>query len=153
MSFFRNLKVGVKIGFCILWLPGTAFTIAVAGVKSMNSLQKESEKVINESFEQIGVINDLTINFHRSQSMLRTYYITPLMRNITLAEINQLFKENQELIAQYDSFDVSQEEKEAFEQLKDSYANYLECCNELITLCNDGKSNQAVRLINNDIPV
>lgn len=151
MKFFRNMKVSIKLGCSILLLAGTALMCALVGMKSMFKLQTVSQKIIEEDLNKVLLLGDLNSNFQSMQNLMRSYYITPLSRSQTLSSLEKIKIENGEIFISYQGMNLTADEESGFNEFFDNYTVFLQNCDNLVELCDAGKSNKAVMLINNDI--
>lgn len=151
MSFFRNLKISIKLGVSILLLTISALACALVGMNAMSQLQAASKEVIEEDLNKVLLLGDLSSNFQSMQNLLRSYYITTITRSQTLNSLNELKEENKEIFTEYYESNLTDVEQQGFDDFCTSYTDFLQDCDDLIALCDSGKTSQAVMLINNDV--
>lgn len=151
MKFLRNLKISIKLGFAILLLAISAILCAVVGMNAMGQLQKASQKVIEEDLNKVLLLGDLSTNFQSMQNLLRSYYITGLTRSQTLISLEEIKAENEEIFVSYRELELTETEQQGFDDFYASYTDFLQNCDELIALCDAGKTSQAVMFINNNV--
>lgn len=151
MSFFRNLKISIKLGVSILLLAISALACALVGMNAMSQLQTASKEVIEEDLNKVLLLGDLSSNFQSMQNLLRSYYITTITRSQTLNSLNELKEENKEIFTEYYESNLTDAEQQGFDDFCASYTDFLQDCDDLIALCDSGKTSQAVMLINNNV--
>ncbi|MFL0195459.1 methyl-accepting chemotaxis protein [Clostridium sp. WILCCON 0269] len=153
MKWFNNFKIGIRlfIGFGVIVMITVIISLfGMNGISKMNALDNQLYEKMTEPLEQLVTIRSSYSN------------IGTALRDVVLSK-------NQNDIAKYadmvninsDNFDNELEEfsktlitdlgKQKVGELKEAKVNYMKLSSKIIDMCKNGKNEEALNLIYNDL--
>ncbi|NLY42612.1 MAG: methyl-accepting chemotaxis protein [Clostridiaceae bacterium] len=151
-AFISNLKIRAKLLSSFLTILLITITIGINGLRTANDLRNNFDNFYTNNFLGNMILSKIQLNQQKSTTeMQRILYKTKAMNdksvfNTSVEALNEITKENDLLIQQYEANYLLPEEKELWENIKATNSSYRSTREEVIEAVRNGQFSLAVEL-------
>jgi methyl-accepting chemotaxis protein len=149
LKALNNLKIGVKLTTAFLLVVIIAGVIGAVGIVNIRNINAADTRLYENMTVPMSEISEISANFERIRVNLRDMIIDKDPTKIIGYEktINDLLAANENLTTQFESKILSARMRTAFENLKQSRANFHAPMQQIMTLAKAGKDTEAVAVL------
>ncbi len=147
MTWFRNLKIKMKLILCFIVLAIFTGTVGFIGISNMSAINERGDAMYDNNF----IPSQNLTEIQKSLLLIRSNYFLMLYeRDMTkfqqrVDEINQLTEKNNSLLTEYEEEHIkSQDNRELYNNVMSSLKAYREVRSENIELIKNSKFDEAL---------
>ncbi|AGX44372.1 methyl-accepting chemotaxis protein [Clostridium saccharobutylicum] len=148
MKWFSNLKLKLKLGLSFFIVSLFIIVVGVVLTYGMDKINSNSNALYSEDLQALRSLQ--TYNENSLQSRLQILNLVnsrdSSQVNETRTKINDLRKQNNELLKNYEQTNLTDDEKNIYESLKSELADYRNSSDKVMDLVADGKYDDAMNV-------
>ncbi|KAE9634904.1 HAMP domain-containing protein [Defluviitalea raffinosedens] len=150
MRFIRNLKTRTKLIMSFAVMLTITLIVGINGLYTAYDLEHSFETFYNDSFLANTLLSELQLNQEKAATeMQKILYETVVMQDTSIMaaaekDLNTLMTANSVLINSYGEKNLTPEEKELLEKLKDLNDHYASVKEEIINAAKGGNFKRAI---------
>lgn len=151
MTFFRNLKIVIKLMAAFLLVSIFIVSVGIIGVWGMGKMNNSARELYSDNLSGVSSIYGVNANLKDMYSDLRLMlYVTDMNEiNRMSGNIDYLNSDNDKKIKQYETSIKNDEVKKVFLELKKELENYKSVQKDFIAFIDNGNSSDAAAAFNN----
>ncbi|AOR24118.1 methyl-accepting chemotaxis protein [Clostridium taeniosporum] len=153
IGFLKSLSVKTKLRSSYIMLSLLIFLTALISIKSIDIVNKNSNRIYNINFKSIQNVDSINSNVKE----LDSYFMNIFMSSDTNEsykysnKIKILLQQTNRLLDSYENIDTTEFEKSKFLQLKDYINSLKKCSLDIIELIDSGNLEEANKMYNADM--
>lgn len=139
MRWFINLKIRLKLFLCFLLMAVLILTVGITGVINLGNVNDNIKRITQDGIEPILLLEDLNKNFEKGATeMVNVVWKSQVTEDSTVINdsrmiINQATEDGDQLIQQYKTLNLTEEEKGLLLQFESEVAVYRDLRDKVIT--------------------
>lgn len=146
MSWFRNLKIRIKLLSCFIILAIFTGVVGLVGINAVKNVNESSQRMYHNNFvpsQDLQVIRNF-LQEVRSNHLLAVYQQNSETYQKNMDAINNIIQQSNERLGKYETTIQTEQERILFENLKSSLNNYREERDRNLELIGEQKYDQAL---------
>ena len=145
MSLFKNSKIGTKLNILVVISSVACIILSLIGLNGLNKGTEVSSQIYKDSLLPIEWIGALETNLYSvNKNLMELMVSTDEQRNRVLErEIDEVCKENDQLLKKFESIKSSQKEKELYGEFRNTFNKLKIKMEEVQALGRNNKNEEA----------
>jgi Methyl-accepting chemotaxis protein len=147
MNFFKNMKVRTKLSISFIIVAILIGIVGIIGIMSLKAVNKNSEDMYSNNLQSVYVLTDMkqTLIEVKSDVIELVFVRDESKKNDLEKEIQINVDENNKCITAYESFPMSDEEKQVWPIYKSQLEQYRNLRDDIIKLVDAKNYDEAVK--------
>lgn len=153
MNFFSNLSIKIKLVLVFSVVCILVLLIGFEGIIGSNNINSGAKYIYRNNFKLINDLKDIKSNINEIRvNMVKIIFQRDINElNEQIKNIDNLLNENDEILEDYLSLEVTEEEKDIYDDFKIDLAKYKELKDNVINLIKTNNYDDASQLYNSEV--
>lgn len=151
MRWFNNMRIRTKLISCFIVLTVLSCVLGIIGIMDMRTLNSRSESMYSDNLIPIQRLKEVQVAFQdiRANHVLAVYERNPATYQNRVDAINELVRQNNERLAEYEEIIKDDETNQAlYDEVMKTLANYRELREANLELVKNGDYEEALATLN-----
>ena len=153
MNFFSNLSIKIKLVLVFSVVCIFVLLIGLEGIIGSNNINSGAKYIYRNNFKSINDLKDIKSNINEIRvNMFKIIFQRDMNKlNEQIDNIDELLNENDDTLEDYLSLELTDEEKDIYDDFKIDLAKYKEVKDNVINLIKVNNYDDASQLYNSDV--